>query len=322
VTGGTVLMTTMRDEGPFVVEWVAHHLLLGFDRILVATNDCTDGTDRLLAALAARGHVSHLDHAVRPGASPQDEAFAKLRAAFGVDAADWLMVMDVDEFLNVHAGDHSLRALLAQAPDDVDVITLNAATFGANGQDRWRPRPVTAQFAWRHPTRDLRSAPVKSLTRNPADFKAIHSHSMVRYRGAKSAVRCMRADGSVFDLDMDVPFWRQIRNFRAADCRHDLAQYNHYAVKTWDTFLARRDRGRSAVPIDRPNDRHSAAYYDARTTGTVEDRTIQRYAAPLRRKMADMLADPGIARCHDICIRVYRRRMRGYWASFGDEAAD
>jgi Glycosyl transferase family 2 len=312
-------MTTMRDEGPFVVEWVAHHLVLGFDRILVATNDCTDGTDRLLAALAARGFVSHLDHHVSPGASPQDEAFGKLRAAFAVDAADWLMVMDVDEFLNVHTGDHSLAALLAQAPDDVDVITLNAATFGANGQDRWRPRPVTAQFAWRHPTRDLRSAPVKSLTRKPAHFKAIHSHCMLRYVGPKSSIRCMRADGSVFGLDMDVPFWRQIRNFRAADCRHDLAQYNHYAVKTWDTFLARRDRGRSAVPMDRPNDRHSADYYDARAVGTVEDRTILRYAAPLRRKMAEMLADPDIARCHDICIRVYRRRMRGYWAAFGDD---
>ena len=42
-----VIVACMRDEALFVVEWVAHHLAVGFDRIIVYTNDCSDGTDRL-----------------------------------------------------------------------------------------------------------------------------------------------------------------------------------------------------------------------------------------------------------------------------------
>ncbi|MFZ1346925.1 MAG: glycosyltransferase family 2 protein, partial [Tabrizicola sp.] len=38
----------MKDEGPTVVEWVAHHLAVGFTEVMVYTNDCTDGTDDLL----------------------------------------------------------------------------------------------------------------------------------------------------------------------------------------------------------------------------------------------------------------------------------
>src|SRR5699024_4672828 len=45
---GHVLMCSMRDEGPFALEFVAHHRAIGFDRIFIASNDCRDGTDLLL----------------------------------------------------------------------------------------------------------------------------------------------------------------------------------------------------------------------------------------------------------------------------------
>ena len=321
-------MSSMRDEGPFVVEWVAHHLVVGFDRILIASNDCSDGTDLLLRALADRGYVSHLNQSVRPGALPQHDAYSKLRATFSVDAEEWLLVLDADEFLNVHCGNHTLDALISKADPNVDIIALNAATFGANGPSKWRPAPVTSQFLLRHPTHDWRSAPVKSLTRRPAHFAAIHNHSMINYRGPKTFVRCMRADGTCFDLDLTVPFWKQLRNFPDKDCSHDFAQYNHYAVKTWDTFLARRDRGRGAAPMDRANDRHSREYFDLRASGSVEDRTILRYSPAIKQKITEMLSDDRISACHERCVRRYRKRMRGYWMmpeahqAEGDNVAD
>ncbi|MGB0799487.1 MAG: glycosyltransferase family 2 protein, partial [Planktomarina sp.] len=38
----------MRNEGPFIVEWVAHMRHIGVADLLVYTNDCDDGTDVLL----------------------------------------------------------------------------------------------------------------------------------------------------------------------------------------------------------------------------------------------------------------------------------
>jgi hypothetical protein len=308
----TTLIAAVRDEGPFLLEWVAHHLVLGFARIVIASNDSTDGTHELLDAIAAAGFITHYQHDIDPGKSPQAESYKALRKHCAVDDTDWLMVMDVDEFLNVHVGDRSLQALIGSAPDHADIIALNSATFGANGPDRWRPKPVTAQFQWRMPTQHTASSPVKSLTRNPGRFKEIHNHSLVGFKGERLVY--MDAGGGLHDLDLAIPLWRQLRNFPSKACRHDLAQYNHYAVKTYDTYLARRDRGRGAGTMGAANDRHDDAYYHARATGTVHDGTIQHYAPRVLAQIVAMLAHPAIATWQEKCERRYRRRMRGYWA--------
>ncbi|MBL4556550.1 MAG: glycosyltransferase family 2 protein [Rhodobacteraceae bacterium] len=50
----------MRDEGPYVLEWLAWHKAIGVTDFVVFTNDCTDGTDALLDRLDAAGEVMHL----------------------------------------------------------------------------------------------------------------------------------------------------------------------------------------------------------------------------------------------------------------------
>jgi hypothetical protein len=48
---GTVMaVSMMKDEAPYLLEWVAHHLAVGFTDIVVYTNDCTDGTVEMLQA--------------------------------------------------------------------------------------------------------------------------------------------------------------------------------------------------------------------------------------------------------------------------------
>ena len=50
-------VTAMKNEGAFIVDWIAHHRAVGVDRFLVYTNDCEDGTDRLLDRLLVAGVV-------------------------------------------------------------------------------------------------------------------------------------------------------------------------------------------------------------------------------------------------------------------------
>ena len=33
----------MKNEGPYIVDWLAHHRVVGIDQVLVYTNDCEDG---------------------------------------------------------------------------------------------------------------------------------------------------------------------------------------------------------------------------------------------------------------------------------------
>ncbi len=63
--GRRAIVTTMKNEGPFILEWIAYHRAIGFDDILVYTNDCTDGTDTMLDLLQTKGIVQHRDNPFR-----------------------------------------------------------------------------------------------------------------------------------------------------------------------------------------------------------------------------------------------------------------
>lgn len=52
----------MRNEGQFILEWVAYFRTLGFDEILVMTNDCDDGSDKMLDRLEKMGELMHIDN--------------------------------------------------------------------------------------------------------------------------------------------------------------------------------------------------------------------------------------------------------------------
>src|SRR5918993_5997334 len=55
-----VLVSTMRNEGPHILEWVAYHLAVGFTDIVICTNDCIDESPLLLDRLQQLGLVTHL----------------------------------------------------------------------------------------------------------------------------------------------------------------------------------------------------------------------------------------------------------------------
>ena len=48
----------VKNEGAFLLEWLAHHRACGFTDFLVFSNDCSDGTDLMLDRLAAMGWLT------------------------------------------------------------------------------------------------------------------------------------------------------------------------------------------------------------------------------------------------------------------------
>ena len=77
---------------------------IGIDHHLIYTNDCADGTDALLDALAEAG-VTRRDNPFREmGKVPQHAAFRAAESEPVVEQADWLLTLDVDEYINIHAG--------------------------------------------------------------------------------------------------------------------------------------------------------------------------------------------------------------------------
>jgi len=309
IPGQPVLLSCQKDEGPYLVEFIAHHLVLGFKAVLLASNDCTDGSDALLDALAGAGYCGHIRHHVGPGEMPQVKGFAALLRAFPVRQASWLMALDTDEFLNIHTGGGLLTDLIAAVPPEVDILALNFANFGNAPHQVWAPGAVCARFRYRLPLDQKSNIPVKSLTRAPANFGAQHSHSMMRFRLPRP-VQVMRADGSRFSLPPEAKLYDHLRRFAPDEIAHTLAQVNHHPIKTYDSFLLRRARGRGGVPISPDaKPRHTDAYFLDRAAADQRDDTIERYRRATEALMAEMRAHPAVRAAEDACLAAYRARL-------------
>jgi len=58
----SLAITATKNEGPFLLQWIAWQKAIGFERILVMHNDCTDFSARLLKLLEAHGVLTQLRH--------------------------------------------------------------------------------------------------------------------------------------------------------------------------------------------------------------------------------------------------------------------
>ena len=73
-----LILTSVRNEAPHLLEWIAHHRAMGAD-FLIFSNDCEDGTDTLLDALDAAGTLRH----VRTPEGDKPPQWRALKAAEG-----------------------------------------------------------------------------------------------------------------------------------------------------------------------------------------------------------------------------------------------
>lgn len=296
--------TCVRNEAPFLVEWIAYHRLIGITDFIVFSNDCDDGTDALLDRLADQGVLRHIRHQAQPGKSVQWMALQALGQQRAAKGFDWVLFSDIDEFPMIHRGARRLPDAIAAMADTVEAIALPWRLFGANGVASFHDLPVTAQFT--------RSAPAdlfhpvagrffKTLFRPDRFLKAgVH-----RPKQRKSGACPVWADGSGNPLP---------ESFAAADDRlilpgrttgRDIIEMNHYSVKSAESFLVKVARGlanRQVKSID-------LSYWVGRNFNTVENTAILAWSDALRQEMAALQALPGIAALHETACRWHRARF-------------
>lgn len=236
----TLLVATVKNEGPNILEWVAHHLCVGFDKILIYQNDSDDETQKSLRTLARIGAIDyHRNHSFRP--DWQTKAYKRASRTEDYANADWCMTLDGDEFLHVKVGDGMVTDLIAASPDDADEILVNWKIFGSGGQTDLNQKLVTERFTLAEPDDAVSNqfAGVKSLIRTDK-FKRPGIH-----RGRAELVpdiKTYNASGLPWD-SLHHAQWRANDPGKRA-----FAQVNHYAIRDASSYLIKADRGSVAHP--------------------------------------------------------------------------
>ncbi|MCX7560665.1 glycosyltransferase family 2 protein [Sulfitobacter sp. F26204] len=294
------VVSTMKNEGPYIIDWVAHYKTLGFDHILVCTNDCTDTTVEILLRLQELGLVTHHPTIVRQAGIHRSALRQASRRYDIVIDAKWVFVCDVDEYLNIHMGDGSVQALVAGSGPDADVISVPWRIFGPNGIEGIEDMPVTEQFTmgeyeWDEKERPTTGKFVKSIYTNQYKFQRMGLHSPVSLDEHVSDTKRVLPGGADYVRD-------GVRTENPPLFTH--AQLNHYALRSMDSFLVKRARGRA-------NHSHHVLgkkYWEKFNLNDEVDTSISRYAAASGKLAAELKSDPILADLHKRSVDWHLRK--------------
>ena len=288
------LMSCMRNEGIHILEWLAYHRTIGFGPVVICSNDCDDGSDRLLDLFAAAGAVDHLRNPLTPGIPPQASGIALVMAHLQNSPADWLAHLDSDEFLNIAPGATPVQDLVARA-GDAHTIALPWRMFGDSGHATWpgetlpaftaceaAPDPATVKFkslfrfrAFAGASDHMPTAPrietplAVNSAGEPLSSAALHGAPRARYHPVETAIR----GGAVV---------------------------NHYGVRSTDVFLLKNHRGRGMGP---PSDKYhlGSKWHRLANRNEARDDSILRRWPEVAAELARLRALPGVAQAEATC---------------------
>ncbi|WP_119304410.1 glycosyltransferase family 2 protein [Dongia deserti] len=249
------IMAIVRNEAPYLLQWIAHYRVLGFEQITIYDNESNDGTPRILAPLARAGIINAVfwkDCEDRQRRA-YNNALRRLRSR-----VEWCLFADLDEFLVLDPG-LTLDDLLPSDPG-ISAIGIPWRIFGSAGQRNRGTELVIERFTKAAPTFHRL---VKSLVRlRDARRIGIHVPKQI--------------DGRVTDLQ-GLPL--DLHNPRTAP---SAARINHYFNRSWEEFVYKRLR-RDVASL---NETYSFNAFDRYGAGEVELRDALPLAPAVKEEMA------------------------------------
>lgn len=136
------LICIVRNENPYLREFIAHYLELGFHKIFICDNGQLNEPSPLdvIAEFAPRVEVLNYRNKPHPQNLAYTECYARYKTKF-----DWLAFFDCDEFL-ILKHDKKITTYLTRFPKTAQLITFNWQTMTDNGLLRYENKPLMQRF--------------------------------------------------------------------------------------------------------------------------------------------------------------------------------
>ena len=245
----------VKNELPFILEWLAFHRCLGITTFYIADNISTDGCSELLAALDRVSLIRRYKHPTENGNPPQVEAYNRI---IELAESDWIAFIDADEFIAPGNYEEGLAELSVLLDDEkVSAIALNWATYGSSCSIIPDNAPVIERLTRRankdHPVNQhyksiVRKRDVLCAGKTPHDFTLHDGKRYIKTTGEPEP------DSHGVSTRVD---W-------------DKARINHYVIKSRAEFVTKKlARGR-ATTLDAQLNR-TLAFFRSHDLNQVED---------------------------------------------------
>jgi hypothetical protein len=217
----TILFTNARDE-PNIAEWVAHHLLLGFNKIIIfdhlskipiSTSIGTNFNGRLtIIPIQGSGNIKiklmndALEIATR-------------------ECCSWMLYLDADEYINLNRF-NNIKDFLEYFKE-ADSIGINWLMFGSSNHISQPKGLLTENFTKSVPTLDMH---VKTFVRPTSAVRSVNPHYFI----VANPNRCYSGNGTRMPMGS---FNKQLVPFAIAPI-----YIAHYYIQSEKEHLRRKNR--------------------------------------------------------------------------------
>ncbi|MDH4572942.1 hypothetical protein CUR86_11085 [Salinicola acroporae] len=228
------IVAIVKNERPYLAEWIAYHRLIGFEHFYIADHGSTDDSDLLLAKWQRQGLVTARRWEQEERA--QVMWYQHVLEQHGHEAT-YLAFLDVDEFLVHPHCDRPLDWLEPTlAPEDVGAVAINWRIFGSSGMRFRQPGGVLERFTMASDSERVVNCHVKSIVK-PSRVLSMTAHTAE----LKPGCRYLGADGQAATfLDGKT---KSGRTERVIDT--PMRVY-HYNIKSQEEFVdTKMTRGRA-----------------------------------------------------------------------------
>lgn len=251
-----ILATCVRNEGPYLLEWIAYNKLIGFKKIIIYSNNNTDGSDSLLASLHDRGHILWRPRLLGEGVSPQASAFESLSqellhedsSAFLEDIEPehrYLAWLDCDEYLYIRqSGIETVQDLL-EMYSYPDGLSINWKHFGSSDHVSYDLGLTIDRFQRCATTDFFLNKMMKTICKiDPLLFPGVITQHRPCNRNPLSKI--IYPDPSIEGPEVPAAFIDQgvfASDIPEAKVFHEVCHLNHYAVRSLQEYNLKRGRG-------------------------------------------------------------------------------
>lgn len=233
-----------KNEGPYFKEWIEWHLSQGVERFYIYDNESTDGTREVLQPYIDAGIVEYFYF---PGRKRQLAAYDDCFERHRLDTR-WIAVIDLDEFI-VPIKDRSIPEFLHRM-ESYAVVEINWLVYGSSGAKTKTEGKLMQRFR-KH------SLPGHQLNR--------HVKSIADPRRVCTMIGCHEA-ARISGKPVDPNGHIITTHFGDREPQQEVIRINHYAIKSYEEFLAKRARGRA-----RTNSVRDMGYFERYDLNDIEE---------------------------------------------------
>ncbi len=261
------ITSIQRNRGKWVVEWLAFHMLMGFERFCIYAHKTDDGMTETLLRLARAYDIRV--HQMSDEDRPQLVAYQHAYNAYA-DDVDWMAFIDGDEFLHPTAVPTMAEALQAFESAPISALGINWLCYGSNGHVE-DPNGLVMQDYPRHSRLDfVPNRHIKSMVRGRQEIRVAHSHLFQTQQGTVNTQLEPIHRGWMRDLPPD----------------YDCLRLNHYVVQSFDFF--RHTKQFIGAADGNPNLIRPTSWFHEYDRNEVDDGSSYQYLVRLKLKVQEL----------------------------------